>query len=88
MEIRRLTTSETPTGVVTQTDNILDTASRESTDVVNIWGFNAVPHLPLRPEHVLGAYQQLGAFGPLGGIRADLFIIPPVGTSRRTSPRP
>ena len=79
MEIRRFTTAETPTGVITQTDNVLDTASRESTDVINIWGFNAVPNLPLGPEHVLGAFQQLGAFGPLGGIRADLYIMPPFG---------
>src|SRR5271165_690390 len=79
MEIRRFTTAETPTGVVTRTDNVLDTASRESTDVINIWGFDAVPGLPLRPEHVLGAFQQMGAFGPLGGIRADLYIMPPFG---------
>jgi hypothetical protein len=79
MEIRRFTTAETPTAVVTQTDNVLDTASRESTDVINIWGFDAVPNLPLGPEHVLGAFQQLGAFGPLGGIRADLYIMPPFG---------
>lgn len=79
MEIRRFTTAETPTGVVTQTDNVLDTASRESTDVINIWGFDAVPNLPLGPEHVLGAFQQMGAFGPLGGIRADLYIMPPFG---------
>jgi Cupin domain len=79
MEIRRFTTAETPAGVVTQTDNVLDTASRESTDVINIWGFDAVPNLPVGPEHVLGAFQQLGAFGPLGGIRADLYIMPPFG---------
>jgi hypothetical protein len=79
MEIRRFTTAETPAGVVTQTDNVLDTASRESTDVINIWGFDAVPNLPLGPEHVLGAFQQMGAFGPLGGIRADLYIMPPFG---------
>ena len=79
MEIRRFTTAETPTCVVTQTDNVLDTASRESTDVINIWGFDAVPNLPLGPEHVLGAFQQMGAFGPLGGIRADLYIMPPFG---------
>jgi hypothetical protein len=79
MEIRRFTTAETPAGVVTQTDNVLDTVSRESTDVINIWGFDAVPSLPLGPEHVLGAFQQIGAFGPLGGIRADLYIMPPFG---------
>jgi hypothetical protein len=79
MEIRRFTTAETPAGVVTQADNVLDTASRESTDVINIWGFDAVPNLPLGPEHVLGAFQQLGAFGPLGGVRADLYIMPPFG---------
>ena len=28
---------------------------------------------------MLGAFQQLGAFGPLGGIRADLYIMPPFG---------
>ena len=71
MEIRRFTTAETPTGVVTRTDDVLDTASRESTGVLNIWGFDAVPDLPLRPEHVLGAYRQLGTFGPPGGIRAE-----------------
>lgn len=79
MEIRRFITAETPTGVVTQTDNVLDTASRESTDVINIWGLDAVPNLPLRPDDVLGAFKQMGAFGPLGGIRADLYIIPPYG---------
>jgi hypothetical protein len=79
MEILRFTTAETPAGVVTQMDNVLDTASRESTDVINIWGFDAVPNLPLGPEHVLGAFQQMGAFGPLGGIRADLYIMPPFG---------
>jgi hypothetical protein len=79
MEIRRFTTAETPAGVITQTDNVLDTASRERTDVINIWGFDAVPNLPLGPEHVLGAFQQLGAFGPLGGMRADLYIMPPFG---------
>ncbi len=79
MDIRRITSAEAPSGVVTQTDDILDTASRTSTDVVNLWGFDKVPDLPLRPEQVLGAFQQMGIFGPLGGIRVDLFVIPPVG---------
>ncbi len=79
MEIRRITTAESVKGVLTQTDDVLDTASRKVTDMLNIWGFDEVPPLPLRPEDVFGVYKQLGAFGPLGGIRVDLFVIPPAG---------
>jgi len=79
MDIRRFATAETPTGVITQTDDLLDTAYRESVDVINIWGFDRVPDLPLRPEDVRGAFQSMGAFGPLGGIRADLYVMPPFG---------
>lgn len=71
MEIRRFTTAESPSGVVTQTDTFLDTAHSDLLGVANIWGFDKVPDLPLRPGHVLGAYQQLGAFGLPGGIRVD-----------------
>ncbi|WP_208094483.1 cupin domain-containing protein [Mucilaginibacter agri] len=31
----------------------------------------------MRPEQVLGEYQQMGIFGPPGGVRVDLFTLPP-----------
>ena len=77
MKIRRFTTAETPTSVATRTDEVTDTGTRKVTDVVNIWGFDTIPGLPVRPEHVLGEYQEMGIFGPLGGVRADLMILPP-----------
>jgi hypothetical protein len=78
MRIRRFTTGESPAGVRVQADDVLDSSAAEATDVVNIWGFDKVPALPVRPEDVLGEYRQMGAFGPPGGLRVDLIILPPV----------
>jgi hypothetical protein len=55
MKIRRITTAESPLGVATQMDE-LSGASRVTAgiDLFDSWGFDRVPELPLRPEHVLG----------------------------------
>lgn len=79
MKIRRITTAEAPTGVVTQTDEVFDTSTvQDLTHAFDIWGFDEVPELPLRPEQVLGEYKELGLFGPRGGIRVDIQVVPPV----------
>ncbi len=74
MEIRRIITAEGTTGVASRIDTI-DTTVIDY--VTNIWGFDRVPSLPLKPEQALGDYQKLGIFGPTGGIRVDLFTLPP-----------
>jgi hypothetical protein len=74
MKIQRIITAEGKTGVATRVDTI-DTATVPF--LTNIWGFDKVPQLPLTPEQVLGEYKPLGIFGPLGGIRADLFTLAP-----------
>jgi hypothetical protein len=79
MKIRRFTTAEAPTGVVTQTDDVFDSSTVKGVPhIFNLWGFDEVPELPLRPEQVLGEYKQLGMFGPPGGVRVDIQVIPPV----------
>ena len=77
MKIRRITTAESPKGVVTQVDDVVDTSGVAVSDTINIWGFDRVPALPLRPEHVLGEYKQMGLFGPEGAVRALIMIWPP-----------
>ncbi len=74
MKIRRIITAEGHNGVATRVDTI-DTATAEF--LTNIWGFDRVPTLPLRPEQVLGEYKALGMFGPLGGLRVDLLTLTP-----------
>jgi hypothetical protein len=74
MQIKRIITAEGKTGVATRTDTF-DTTTIDF--LTNIWGFDRVPDLPLRPEQVLGEYQKRGIFGPLGGIRVDLYTLPP-----------
>jgi hypothetical protein len=74
MKIQRIITAEGKTGVATRIDTI-DTATADF--LTNIWGFDKVPELPLTPEQVLGEYKPLGMFGPLGGIRVDLFTLAP-----------
>jgi hypothetical protein len=74
MKIQRIITAEGKSGVATRVDTI-DTATIDF--LTNIWGFDQVPHLPLSPEQVLGEYQRMGMFGPLGGVRVDLFTIAP-----------
>ena len=74
MKIQRIVTAEGKSGVATKIDNI-DTATADF--LTNIWGFDKVPDLPLKPEQVLGEYKPLGMFGPLGGIRVDLFTLAP-----------
>ena len=55
MKIRRITTAEAPLGVATQTDELSGTSRvTAGIDLFGIWGFDRVPELPLRPEHVLG----------------------------------
>ena len=44
---------------------------------MNIWGFDAIPEFPVRPEDVFGGYQDMGMFGPPGSLRTDLIILPP-----------
>ena len=77
MKIRRITTAESPKGVVTQIDDVVDTSEVAVSDTINIWGFDRVPALPVRPEHVLGEYKQMGLFGPEGAVRALIMIWPP-----------
>ena len=74
MQIKRIITAEGTNGVATKTDTF-DTSTIDF--LTNIWGFDRVPDLPLSPEQVLGEYQKMGIFGPLGGIRADLFTLAP-----------
>jgi hypothetical protein len=74
MKIQRIITAEGKSGVATRTDTI-DTATIDF--LTNIWGFDRVPDLPLRPEQALGEYKKLGIFGPLGGLRVDLFTLAP-----------
>ncbi len=74
MKIQRIITAEGKTGVATKVDTI-DTATADF--LTNIWGFDKVPALPLTPEQVLGEYKPLGMFGPLGGLRVDLFTLAP-----------
>jgi hypothetical protein len=50
MQIRRVTTAEAPVGVITQIDEIFDPSTVETgIDVLDIWGFDKVPELPVRP---------------------------------------
>ena len=77
MQIRRITTAESDAGVLTQVDDLTETGTRKVFDSVNIWGFDAIPDLPLRPEDVFGEYQDRGMFGPPGSLHADLLILPP-----------
>ena len=74
MNFRRIVTAESKSGVAIQTDTF-DTAAIEF--LINIWGFDRVPTLPLRPEQVLGEYKPQSIFGPHGGIRLDLFTLVP-----------
>ena len=74
MKLRRIVTAESKTGVAVQTDTF-DTTVVEF--LTNIWGFDRVPSLPLRPDQVLGEYQPKSIFGPHGGIRLDLFTLVP-----------
>jgi len=74
MQIKRIITAEGKNGVATRTDTF-DTSTIDF--LTNIWGFDQVPNLPLSPEQVLGEYQKMGIFGPVGGIRVDLFTLAP-----------
>jgi hypothetical protein len=79
MRIRRITTAEAPFGVFAETDDVFDTSTVEAgIDVFDIWGFDKVPDLPVRPEHVFGEYKRLGVFGPLDAVRVAIMVIPPV----------
>ena len=64
MKMRRIVSAESKAGVVMQVDDLLDTDTADR--VVNIWGFDKIPELPLTPEQVLGEYKRLGIFGPKG----------------------
>ncbi len=75
MKMRRIVSAEGKTGVVMQVDEMLDTETADR--VTNIWGFDTIPHLPLTPEHVLGAYERMGIFGPKDSVRVDLQVAPP-----------
>jgi len=74
MKIQRIITTEGKTGVATKVDTI-DTATTDF--LTNIWGFDRVPDLPLKTEEVLGEYQRLGIFGPVGGLRVSLLTLAP-----------
>jgi hypothetical protein len=74
MKIQRIITAEGESGVATRIDTI-DTAAIQY--LANIWGFDRVPDLPLRPEQVLGEYQRMGVFGPLGSLRVHLVTAAP-----------
>src|SRR5579859_2848677 len=74
MKIQRIITAEGKSGIAIKTDTI-DTTKVDF--LTNIWGFDKVPDLPVTPEQVLGEYKPLGMFGPLGGIRVDLFTLAP-----------
>ena len=75
MKMRRIVSAETKAGVVMQVDDLLDTETADR--VTNIWGFDKIPRLPLKPEQVLGEYKRLGIFGPEDSVRVDLQVVPP-----------
>lgn len=55
MKIRRITTAGAPLGVATQMGGLSGTSRvTAGIDLFGSWGFDRVPALPLRPEHVLG----------------------------------
>jgi hypothetical protein len=55
MKIRRITTAEAPLGVATQTGELSGTSRvTAGTGLSDIRGFDGVPELPPRPEHVPG----------------------------------
>lgn len=78
MKIRRFTTAESGSAVMTRVDeDVVDTSIPEVTDVANIWGFDAIPNLPLQAKTILGDYRDLGLFGPPHSVRVDVMIFPP-----------
>ncbi len=83
MKMRRIVSAESKAGVVMQVDDLLDTETADR--VTNIWGFDAIPELPLTPEQVLGEYKRLGIFGPKDSVRVDLKSFPPRTRARRIS---
>lgn len=55
MKIRRIATAEAPLGVAAQMGELSGTSRvAAGIDLSDIRGFDRVPELPLRPEHVLG----------------------------------
>ena len=55
MKIRRITTAGAPLGVATQMGELSGTSRvTAGIDLFDIWGFDRVPELPLRPEHAPG----------------------------------
>ncbi|HEY6789408.1 MAG TPA: hypothetical protein VI365_19075 [Trebonia sp.] len=55
MKIRRITTAGAPLGVATQMGGLSGTSRvTAGIDLFGSWGFDRVPELPPRPEHVLG----------------------------------
>lgn len=75
MNIRRIVTAETKSGVEVQTTDLLETTSADLP--TNIWGFDQLPNLPLTAKQVLGEYRQKGLFGPKGAVRVDVQSLPP-----------
>ena len=80
MKLKRIVTAESKSGVVIQADTF-DTTAIEF--LTNIWGFDRVPSLPLRPDQVLGDYQPKSIFGPHGGIRSICLRLRQRGPARR-----
>ena len=55
MKIRRILMAESPLGAATQTGDLSGTSRLTAgIDLFDSWGFDRLPELPLRPEHVLG----------------------------------
>jgi hypothetical protein len=55
MKIRRILMAESPLGAATQTGDLSGTSRvTAGIDLFDSGGFDRLPELPLRPEHVLG----------------------------------
>jgi len=74
MKMRRIVFAESKDGAVVRTTDMLDT---EATPIGNVWGFDDLPRLPLRPEQVLADYKGLGIFGPKNSVRVDIMSLAP-----------
>ena len=77
---RRFITAESEAGeVVVKIESLADKEREHGVTLTNLWGYDTVPTLPVRPEMLANEHVRKGLFGPLGGLRVSRITFDPSG---------
>jgi hypothetical protein len=80
MKITRFVTAEVPGGGVhVQVDEVVPDTNTVASPAMVLWGWDAMPALPIAPDALGPEHTDRALFPPPGGATVNLVVFPPAG---------